>query len=134
MNLRKSFRNFKEYINYLRACLELIEDALTDLTFSYEEITQLEGLIRGTLVFLDGSKLDFLEYVVIEKDSIHRLRYRYNYVDPEGNLIFRYDNAPHHQGISTFPHHKHVGNDKILPSSAPFLEEVIQEVLRYVKT
>ena len=132
--MRKSFRNFREYINYLRACLELIEDALTDLTFSYEEVTQLEGIVRGTLVFLDGSKLDFLEYVVAGRGSIRRLKYRYNYVDSEGNLVFRYDNTPHHRDVPTFPHHKHVGEGRILPSSAPFLEEVIHEVLRYVKT
>ena len=46
-------------------------------------------------------------------------------------LIFRYDNAPHHQKLklSSFPHHKHDGNeDNIIASDAPTLLDVLQEI------
>jgi hypothetical protein len=42
-------------------------------------------------------------------------------------MIFRYDNAPHHRNIATFPHHKHVGNN-VSPSREPSLSTVLEEV------
>lgn len=45
----------------------------------------------------------------------------------EGQLLFRYDNAPHHREIPTSPHHKHTSNE-ILQSSMPFLKDVINEI------
>ena len=32
-------------------------------------------------------------------------------MDENQAMIFRYDNAPHHAEVSTFPHHKHEGDD-----------------------
>ncbi|MHB8232628.1 MAG: toxin-antitoxin system TumE family protein [bacterium] len=34
--------------------------------------------------------------------------YSYHWQDENQNLILRWDNAPHHNRILTFPHHKHV--------------------------
>jgi hypothetical protein len=47
-------------------------------------------------------------------------------------LIFRYDNASHHQKLNLpfFPHHKYDRQeDNIISSKAPFLEEVFQEII-----
>ncbi len=33
-------------------------------------------------------------------------------MDDQGALVFRYDNAPHHD-VSTFPDHKHTPNEVI---------------------
>ena len=32
-------------------------------------------------------------------------------MDENQQMIFRYDNAPHHHDIETFPHHKHERED-----------------------
>lgn len=56
--------------------------------------------------------------------------------DQDDQLIFRYDNAPHHQklNISTFPHHKHEQQENnIVSSDVPFLEEVCQEIKQIIK-
>jgi hypothetical protein len=56
-------------------------------------------------------------------------------MNKEGDLIFRYDNAPHHQklNLSTFPHHKHDRHeDNIVISTAPFLEVVFQEIQQII--
>ncbi len=42
-------------------------------------------------------------------------------------MIFRYDNAPHHVEIATFPHHKHEVDD-IKESLEPSLDEVLLEI------
>jgi len=37
---------------------------------------------------------------------------RYSFhVFHDNRMIARWDNAPHHPGVKTFPHHKHVGGD-----------------------
>jgi hypothetical protein len=42
-------------------------------------------------------------------------------------MIFRYDNAPHHVEIVSFPHHKHEVDD-IKESLEPSLYEVLLEI------
>ena len=42
--------------------------------------------------------------------------------------VFRYDNAPHHRNIMTFPHHKHAGA-KILPANEPDFSQVLDEAV-----
>ncbi len=48
--------------------------------------------------------LEFMEYLKEE----NRLKYRFHLMDKEGNIVFRYDNTPHHKDVSSFPHHKHL--------------------------
>ncbi len=88
------------------------------------------GFIRGIVYFQDGTILHIREFVDVEL-SIDRGKYSYQYMDQNDQLIFRYDNAPHHQklNISTFPHHKHKQQENnIVSSTAPFLEEICQEI------
>ena len=61
-------------------------------------------MLRGRLLFIDGSMLEFMEYLQEE----NRLKYRFHLMDKESNMVFRYDNAPHHKDVSSFPHHKHL--------------------------
>ena len=66
------------------------------------------GLVRGRVTFWDGSYLGMYEVVSTELGYPVRISYAYTYLK-EGRRIFRYDNAPHHPEIVTFPHHKHIG-------------------------
>ena len=95
-----------------------------------EKRTESLGFIRGNITFIDGSRLYIREFVEVEI-SINRGKYSYHYINQKGDLIFRYDNAPHHQKLNfpSFPHHKHDRHeDNIVSSKAPFLEEVFQEI------
>jgi len=44
------------------------------------------------------------------------------------DLIFRYDNVPHHSEISTFPDHKHFP-EKIIESNPVNIKEIIEEII-----
>lgn len=93
------------------------------------------GFIKGIVYFQDGTILHIREFVDVEL-SIDRGKYSYQYMDQDDQLIFRYDNAPHHQklNISTFPYHKHEQQENnIVLSDAPFLEEVCQEIEQIIK-
>lgn len=90
--------------------------------------TNRSGLIRGDLFFGDGSRLYFRELVNIE-DQVARLMYSYHYQDGAGQLIFRYDDTPHHTELDGFPHHKHIGAEsKVIASEPPTLVSVLGEI------
>jgi hypothetical protein len=47
--------------------------------------------------------------------------------------MFRYDNAPHHPEIGTFPHHKHIGaREALAPAAPPTLSAVFAEIEKYL--
>ncbi len=62
----------------------------------------------------------------------HSIR-RYAYHASNGSeLVIRWDNAPHHRKIKTFPHHKHVRED-VLESKEVVLEEILEEMEKMMK-
>ena len=101
----------------------------------YIEVEQLifnnqsdrRGTIRGRLKFHDGSLLDFGEVLILQSRHIVKLRYAYHYQNASGEVIFRYDNAPHYPNLPTHPHHKHVGST-VEPAQVTDLSEVLREI------
>jgi hypothetical protein len=85
------------------------------------------GIIEGKIIFIDESILHFIEFINV-KQTIEVYKYSYHYQDLDGNLIFRYDMAPHHPEIETFPHHKHVQSNKLKAASPPVLAAVLDEI------
>jgi len=85
------------------------------------------GFIEGKVTFLDGSKLHFVAFVDV-KEAIKRYKYSYHYQDNQGKLIFRYDMAPHHGEIITFPHHKHLASGQVTSTEQPNLRKVLLEI------
>ena len=82
--------------------------------------------VEGRIVFYNGAILEFSESI-----TPARLRYRYHYMRSDGELIFRYDNVPHHSEISTFPDHKHL-SDSIVESGPVNLRDVVEEILERI--
>ncbi len=60
------------------------------------------GMIGGTLQFKDGSALHFKEMFFASQRE-----YRFHFMDRHHKLIRRWDSAPHHRELKTFPHHIH---------------------------
>ncbi len=88
------------------------------------------GFISGSVMFENLHRLDFVE--VKDVEVIAKIKYRYQYMDDHHQLLFRYDNAPHHPLLRSFPHHKHLANDKVAECSEPTLVEVLLECVRGV--
>lgn len=85
------------------------------------------GIIEGELFFIDESRLHFIEFVNVKK-TIEVYKYSYHYQDRNSDLIFRYDMAPHHREIKTFPHHKHIHSNNVIEASAPAFAQVLDEI------
>jgi hypothetical protein len=98
-----------------------------DYEISYEESEGRVGAITATLWFADASRLDFTE--VLEMRAYRPIKHRYSYHYMRGDkMVFRYDNAEHHQRLKTFPHHKHVGR-KVVAAPEPTLKQVLEEIV-----
>ncbi|HHW45094.1 hypothetical protein GFC01_11895 [Desulfofundulus thermobenzoicus] len=95
---------------------------ISDKKIDFKEIDSDEGLIRGTIVFINGYILEFMEYIEHGK----RLKYRFHLMDKERKMIFRFDNAPHYRNL-TFPHHKHTP-DGVVESKEMGIIEVLKEI------
>ncbi len=87
-----------------------------------------QGYIGGSITFENGRRLDFIE--VKDVEVAEKIKYRYQYMDEKQVLIFRYDNAPHHKHIRTFPHHKHTTLSGAQASPEPTLHDVLLEIAR----
>jgi len=85
------------------------------------------GVIEGEIYFSDHSVLYFVEFVNV-KEKAERYKYSYHYQNKDGKVIFRYDMAPHHREVKTFPHHKHVNSEKVINSLAPSLVKILDEI------
>lgn len=72
------------------------------------------------IIFADQSVLFAREYV----DESER-NYSFHWQSEVGAMLARWDNAPHHKHIVTFPHHKHLRSEEIVASSAISLEEIL---------
>lgn len=88
-----------------------------------------EGYIKGKVVFANFSKLEFSEFVEDQDERVRVIKYRYQYMEVTNQLIFRYDNAPHHRELETFPDHKHLNNGQIISAIDPNLNRVMREIV-----
>lgn len=115
------------------AYLAKLEAAITDSPIVISHRVQLTttspstGYLEALLIFQDGSKLSVFEFLRYSNKTVNREKYRYQFMDSKDNEIFRYDNAPHHKSVTSFPHHKHIG-EKVYDSTAPSLTELLKEV------
>jgi len=102
-----------------------IVDAIEDL-----EIVEREAVskLKAKLRLFDGSMLWAGEVWV--KGVMEA--YSYYWLRPDETVIIGWDNAPHHQSVITFPHHKHVG-DRIEESGERQMEEILNFIKRFLE-
>ena len=101
----------------------------TDIvTYEFEE-NQVR--IKIELELTDGSLLIIKDY----KFSNNTRKYAYHWMGSDRKLKIRWDNAPHWDSVSTFPHHKHVGrNENILISTDTDIESVLDYIKKILKS
>ncbi len=68
-----------------------------------------------------GGILEIRERVVASKRDmeIETTTYSFHWQDRNGNLLRRWDNAPHFPSLEGFPHHIHIGEDDNVVSGKP---------------
>ena len=101
----------------LRRYLERLRDTIYSRREIHVEYFRVEevlsdrlGAIEGRLRFYDGSLLQLDETVIGRGVVLVKTDYAYHYQRADGTLVFRYDNAPHHPEVPTYPDHIHIGS------------------------
>jgi len=89
-----------------------------------------QGYIGGKIIFENGFLLEFME--VVDSGQSAKMKYRYQCMDKAQKLLFRYDNAPHHPQVSSFPHHRHSVRT-VKASREPDLRTVLFEITQLAK-
>ena len=84
-------------------------------------------LLRVKVEMVEGSMLHVREALFS-----HTSKYSYHWQTPTGELVLRWDNAPHHPEIPTLPDHKHEG-EQIGPSERASIENVLVEITIVLK-
>jgi len=97
----------------------------------FEEIDVNECYVRGVLTLIGGFELHIAEYVVTDP-VLTRPKYRYHLQTSDGKLVSRWDNAPHHPTVSTFPDHRHDDHDGIHPAPSMNVPDVLNAVLQFI--
>ena len=120
-----------EYLDAVKERL-LTDPVVSDFGAILERATLIDGHLRVRLTLIDGSLLEFSEYVQRSLDGqINVVTYSYHWSDAGGNLILRWDNTPHFSGLPGFPHHIHDGRaDTVSPGQPVSIFTVLDEIER----
>ena len=120
-----------QVIDYFSEVQSLIRSSIfiENVDVEYEVKSRSIGIVHGVSGMIDGSTLQFMELINIKRDKMIRLKYRFHLMNVNDEIIFRYDNAPHHPEIATYPHHKHVRGEKVPRQSKEIgLKDVLLEI------
>ncbi len=121
-------------VEYFDRLTQLIEsnpwiaswDCIKDIRTSYE------GFFKARLYFVDGSWLEFREFVNCSGDQPQKYAYSYHYQN-SSVLIFRYDNTPHFPGMASFPHHKHLSTGNVQECPEPVFSAILAEIETFLE-
>jgi hypothetical protein len=83
--------------------------------------------LKGSILFMDSSTLDIAIFAKKLHKALSIKKYRFHYMNKQGQMLFRYDNAPHHPELSSFPDHKHIENSTI-PASPRGFKDIFNEI------
>jgi len=83
--------------------------------------------LKGHVTIIDSSILEIALFAIESAGTLSLDKYRLHYMNSAGQMLFRYDNSPHHPEIDYHPHHKHTP-DKIGPSNIPSINDVLKEI------
>ena len=121
-----------EYLDLFRKGIEKIENyGYADSIEIREEIrANKQAILNAKVILIDNSVLYVKEYID-GRYGIDRVSYAYQYLDREGKLLFRYDNASHRPALG-YKEHKHSGDDTIAEAALPDLSALIDEIVGYL--
>ena len=86
--------------------------------------------LRIRLILIDKTILEITEIFVFD---LSKRKYSFQWMEENYDLKIRWDNAPHHRYISTFPHHKHIlQEENVQESEEPTIEEILELIKKKI--
>jgi len=75
------------------------------------DVTGRIGCMRYRLTLCNDDLIELTERVEVQAKEVVVTKYRHHWQNREGIPIKRWDNAPHHPQVASFPHHLHDGSE-----------------------
>lgn len=120
--------NAVEYTNSIKHTLT-IKSYITSFKIVRERLQDDFSWYRYRIRFDNGDLLEMTERFMVKENQIKVLKYSFHWQDTNGNIRKRWDNAPHHANLATFPHHVHDGSEEnVLPHPAIMAEDMLIKV------
>jgi len=114
-----------DYLAYIKALIVANSQVLR-WTVLREETQGDMGLFRYRLTLRGTSLLEMFERFQVVEGRVQVAKYSFHWQDATGQLLKRWDNAPHHPELSTNPDHVHDGaEDNVRPHEPISAEEVL---------
>ena len=101
------------------------------ISLDYSAGAEEDCYVRGWIRLLSGHTLYTAEYLKLKPTPLIA-KYRYQLLDADNNQVCRWDNAHHHPAISTHPHHEHLADQGIYPSTVRNLDDVLLQLPRFI--
>ena len=120
---------------YLEAMQErfVTDPIVTSFQVIRQRSTLIDGYLRARLALVDGSQLEFSEYMQCSSTGeIAVITYSYHWADANNQLIKRGDNTPHFPDLPGFPDHIHDGATGQVTAGQPMsifavLDEIVSQ-------
>jgi len=97
----------------------MTSSTVVELRVLHEQALGNVGYFRFRGKFVNADEFLFMERFRRTDGTIAVEKYSFHWQRADGSLVRRWDNAPHHREIATFPHHVHEGDeDHVLPHRA----------------
>ena len=106
-----------DYFSKVQKKLDASRWIIIEQSVNFNFVSDEMGIITGKLVFIDNSILEFMELV-----SKKEAEYRFQFMDQNKEMVNRWDSAPHHKEIATFPYHMHTKKGVKESKKANFVE------------
>ena len=118
-------RNAADYLLHVKSLI-VANPQVAQWTVVREEAQGDSGLFRYKLVLRGGSLLELFERFEVLQGNIQVIKYSFHWQHATGELIRRWDNAPHHPELHTAPHHLHDGfKDEVFPHPPVTAEKML---------
>lgn len=119
-----------KYFAELQEKLTEIKSLIRDSSIEFRTVSSEMGIIKGRIMFIDGSILDFMQLISNEEHD-----YRFQWMNANKKMISRWDSAPHHKELENFPFHRHVKNRVFSSkevSTLWIMDEIKSEILKNI--
>ena len=119
----------ENFLADLKASLT-VSPIVKDIELLDEFITSVSGFLDCRVLMIDESELYVSEYFTFLENKINRDKYSYH-LQKNTELIIRWDNAPHHRELSTFPFHVHK-KDGVQESKEMTVDDILEEISKII--
>ena len=120
--------------SYLDGILQelFISPVISSFKVLRQEVGDEDGYIRMKCTLSNGDILEFAEYLMVCKNTIHIETYSFHWQSANERLVKRWDNVEHHTEIDTFPYHIHLSDGTVVSSVPMNLKKVLAEIEKII--